>query len=199
MEEYLIHYGAPTLFGTKAASMFAIHNINPYDVDRNIKRYNQLLNPDIFIKLLRRTEKSSLILVYKTSELHRIISCTQCKNFLYSLGYECKDIDCVINTLINKFVCLYPSMPHEVGVLLDYPLEDVQGFINCQQSHTGRCRYWKSYSDSKQALQKEATYNEIKHKAINLYKNGLSLLQIIEKMKGGSIDESSSSLLVGNG
>ena len=59
-------------------------------------------------------------------------------------GYENSDIDSCMKHLkyrLLKCTCF----PHEIGVFLGYPLEDVKGFIDNKGKNCESCGVWKVY------------------------------------------------------
>lgn len=51
------------------------------------------------------------------------------------------------------------GFPHEIGVFLGYPLEDVRGFIAGGGEGCKLCGYWKVYGDVERARQSFARYD----------------------------------------
>ena len=54
---------------------------------------------------------------------------------------------------VTATICVQQKdFPHEMGVLLGYPLEDVKGFINNRGRIFLYTGYWKVYSDLQQKM-----------------------------------------------
>ena len=65
------------------------------------------------------------------------------------------------------------SFPHELGLLLGYPVEDVLGFIRNEGRNYLYCGYWKVYGDVDAARITFDRYNQAKEDAIRLISSGL--------------------------
>ena len=72
-----------------------------------------------------------------------------------------------------------PAFPHEVGVLLGYPLADVLAFI----AHDGRdelaCGVWKAYIDSESARACWQAMRECRSQALARFRTGATLSELI--------------------
>lgn len=75
---------------------------------------------------MRNDEILLLIYVYRSERLKRDLSNKTVQTFLKSKGYPCDNFMCCINRLIKK-LREESDLPHEIGLFLGYPLEDVKG------------------------------------------------------------------------
>ncbi len=146
-DKMIVLHCAPTLAGLKTGSMFSC----PYDSRRalaeEIRKRNQRLVPKgLRILPLRLSKKRALIYVFRPSDLERDLSNPAVTELLERFGYSDTRMAPCIGRLIRRFR-QEQEFPHEVGVFLGYPLEDVRGFIDnkaCGQKCAG-C--WKVYGD----------------------------------------------------
>ena len=67
------------------------------------------------------------------------------------------------------------EFPHELGVLLEYPVEDVKGFIANQGRNSLMTRYWKVYHNKPEAERIFRIYDEAKEQALWEIVQGASL------------------------
>ena len=76
--------------------------------------------------------------------------------------------------------CLEEEFPHEIGVFLGYPLDDVKGFIR----HKGRdytfCGCWKCYGDPQAARRRFERYHRCTAVLRRRYAEGTPITQLIE-------------------
>ncbi|MDO5718687.1 MAG: DUF3793 family protein [Tissierellia bacterium] len=187
MEYYLISCCAPTLAGKKIANLFTFKHAEGDRIHTKVNVWNERLNPfGVFIKILRTSQSSSLILVYRMEKVKTILQDENIMNFLHSKGYESNNLQDVlkrIRFLLNKS----SDFPHEIGLLLGYPLHDVIGFIK----NNGRCSklsgFWKVYGDHKEAGELFKEYNHCRNCFMNLYNQGMTALEIMEKYNGGYV------------
>ena len=91
------------------------------------------------------------------------------KGFMESMGYTDFSVPSMVAELSRRFQ-FGEGMPHEVGIFLDYPMEDVLGYI--QNAGRGyRCiGCWKVYGDVAEAERRFNAY----HKCRSVYSRRLS-------------------------
>ncbi|HJB39340.1 MAG TPA: DUF3793 family protein [Candidatus Ruthenibacterium avium] len=161
LELYLIQHCAPTLAGVKSANLFTCPIQDAKMLQKMIDSHNQLLNPKgVHITLLRVRKSAALIYVYRPAKLAQELHRAETMHFLSRYGYgAAMDTESMLAHLTSR---LQESecFPHEIGVFLSYPLEDVVGFIeNCG----GNCKCsgcWKVYSDEAQAKRRFEQYKK---------------------------------------
>ncbi|MDR1510121.1 MAG: DUF3793 family protein [Synergistaceae bacterium] len=105
------------------------------------------------------TERSVILFIYRTDLLALHLSGEDTVRFLENMGYDCAGdfpSGCV-KTLIERFRA---GMPHEIGVFLGYPLDDVKGFIENGGRDSKATGYWKVYGDESYAMRKFDEYRK---------------------------------------
>lgn len=153
-EEYLlsmIAYGAaPTIREEKPSSLMTFTKAG-----RNLYELWKLYGHQVCQRLalqytaLRDTQDSVRVLFYRESLLEQCLNKDDCRNFLHSIGYDSSiTLDECISKLKDRFeyIC-----PHEIGIFLGIPVEDVVGFINHKGENSLLCRYWKVYHNPDKA------------------------------------------------
>ena len=98
------------------------------------------------------TERSVLVLIYNKKMLMDVISSDRVRGFLADFGYPDSFTSVVphLRRLISRFA---DGVPHEVGVFLGYPLDDVIGFIENNGKNSLLTGYWKVYGNRVRALE----------------------------------------------
>ena len=86
----------------------------------------------------------------------------------------------------NKFKC-----PHELGVFLGFPIEDVKDFMNCSNKKCLGCGYWLVYNDIDKARSIFEKYDKIKSYTTRNILKGNSTYKIAYDIKNtfGSLKE----------
>lgn len=138
---------APTISKLKASTL-----VNLKSKNRNLKAIWDLYNNNLSRKLnieyyiLKENPDGYLILFYDNKLLKNKIFDEKCHNYLLENGYSnCHTLEDFLIKLkynFNNNIC-----PKEIGIFLDYPLEDVLDFSTCR-----KCKcigYWKCYNDEK--------------------------------------------------
>jgi hypothetical protein len=100
--------------------------------------------------VLRQGEKGPLVFVFDKEQLEKTIAIKNAMAVLSGLGYPAgAPVLAALTHLKNRFVC--GAFPHEVGLFLGYPAEDVLGFVEHKGRNYKLCGYWKVYGDVEQA------------------------------------------------
>ncbi|MCD8089485.1 MAG: DUF3793 family protein [Clostridiales bacterium] len=150
MEDLIIKNCSPVLGGLKTGSLFNC-SAEPNMLKAQINSLNQKLSQKgVFIYILKTTPKFSLIYVCRKTGLMKDMDNIEVKSFLRKIGYTSFHFDDLIETLMRRF-SQDAAFPHEIGLFLSYPIEDVIGFIKNKGNNFKLCGYWKVYSDEKYA------------------------------------------------
>ena len=150
-EEYLVAHTAPTLAGLKTGSLFPCAYSSWPVLLREIRAMNRLLRGKglCLIPLRHRTGRA-LLYLYRPARLSRDLAAEDAATLLEQEGYADLRQSRALAELIQRLE-RFEDFPHEIGLFLSYPPEDVRGFIE----HGGRnCKCvgcWKVYGDAKRA------------------------------------------------
>ena len=134
----------------------------------------------ICIPLYADAEKEVLFL-YRYEQLERHLKNREVREFLRSCGYESFEVASVLVRLRKRYQ-LYAGIskefPHELGVLLGYPVGDVQGFIDNRGENSLTSRYWKVYQNPKEAEKIFDLYDRVKEQALKEIMCGRTLSHV---------------------
>lgn len=134
----------------------------------------------ICIPLYVDAEKEVLFL-YRYEQLERHLKNREVREFLRSCGYESFEVASVLVRLRRRYQ-LYAGIskefPHELGVLLGYPVGDVQGFIDNRGENSLTSRYWKVYQNPKEAEKIFDLYDRVKEQALKEIMCGRTLSHV---------------------
>ena len=169
-EDSLIRYGAPTLAGIKTGNLFMAECPDRTETVRQIGGLNRILVPKgLRLIPLRFMKKKVLLYLYRPSFLQRDLSNSEASELLREAGYTDMRISKCLSELIRR-LNMQQAFPHEIGLFLSYPPEDVRGFIHDETAGCGRrkCKCtgcWKVYGDVGRARRLFDLYN----KCTNVY------------------------------
>ena len=134
----------------------------------------------ICIPLYADAEKEVLFL-YRYEQLERHLKNREVREFLRSCGYESFEVASVLVRLRRRYQ-LYAGIskefPHELGVLLGYPVGDVQGFIDNRGENSLTSRYWQVYQNPKEAEKIFDLYDRVKEQALKEIMCGRTLSHV---------------------
>lgn len=160
-EEMILRHCAPTLARLKTGSMFSCAFEDEEELKGQLRRINKILvKKGLRVLPLRWRDGRVLIYVYRPSHLRRDLENSKAQAILQQRGYGCCQSaeQCIVHLI--KRIGESESFPHEIGIFLGYPLEDVCGFIEnkaCKSKCTG-C--WKVYGDEENAQKLFAKYKK---------------------------------------
>lgn len=178
MERFLIEHCSPTLAGLKPANLFSYTVSSTYELDFYLKKANSELNKkDVFLDVLVKNDERAVILVYRKNRLQNELQNKKISDFLKLYGYECNSVTYCIERLKEHFAAR-DSFPHEIGVFLGYPLEDVVGYIENAGKNSKCSGCWKVYSDECSAVKLFERYNKCRRIYMELFAGGRSILQL---------------------
>lgn len=107
-----------------------------------------------YYRLLKNDEKKTYLL-FKRQELEKVI----------------KDEDYVNGNI---------EFPHEMGLLLGYPVEDVVGFVDNKGKNFLYSGYWKVYKNMKEKVKLFRKFEVAEETLIHMVSNGVSIIDIID-------------------
>ena len=123
----------------------------------------------------------AVVYVYREREVQQCLADPQVIAFLHTYGYESTDVDVCLNYLSQRVSLSAQgaeSYPHEMGIFLGYPLEDVRGFILHEGKDSCYTGYWKVYGDVEQAKQTVQVYDNAKECAVVEFMAGKQMKEI---------------------
>lgn len=179
-ERQLVYHCGLTLHGVKVASMFAIDKETVKKEGAEINLLRRLLRQGgIEITVLKSCEQKILFLVYHVKTLMDILSAEGTRQFLDRYGYHHQQALEEKVSLLKKHMQLSSSFPHEIGIFLGYPLEDVVGFIEHKGKQSKWSGYWKVYANVEQAKGLFQQFTAYRMQLCKRWEKGASIAQIL--------------------
>lgn len=159
-EDYLIRNCAPTLAGIKTGSLFTCPFENKAALLEEIRRINrQFAGKGLRLLPLRFSEKKALIYLYRPARLQQDLTNEVASQILQEQGYCMGNCQQCVQQLGRKLRC-QQDFPHEIGLFLGYPAEDVHGFIEKGPDCCKCTGCWKVYGDAESARKTFARYKK---------------------------------------
>ena len=153
---------APTIKGIKAASLINFRRRNCDNIrslwKANADEWLKPLGLEWILLDEHYGKDNALVLIYRRELLEKILFCDKVCCILKSQGYPLSNnVDDCLECLQKKFCC---GFPHEIGLFLGYPPDDVKGFIEDRNAKNLLCSgYWKVYGNVDEA---QRIFNEYK-------------------------------------
>lgn len=150
-EEMFVQCCAPTLAGIKTGSMFSCDYSSKNEMAEDLRSLNRILSRrGMCILPLRFHEGKALLYLFRPESLQKDIKCREAREILRKAGYTGLRYQQYIRRLIARLDS-GESFPHEIGLFLSYPPEDVKGFIENHARNYKLIGYWKVYGDEEKA------------------------------------------------
>ena len=196
LEHTIVRHCSPTLVGIKPACLFNVPGdfspspateLRVARLDALVARANrQLAGTSVHVRVLARRGCGALVLVYRPQLLARGLSAPRAAATLGAWGYETCGagwLEAALARLGRRLESCQrhdpdEGFPHEVGLFLGYPYDDVMAFIE----HEGRdylcCGCWKVYSNRESAEACFARYKRCTRDCEAMLGRGASLAEL---------------------
>ena len=139
---------APVLAGIKVSNLLILSRVSPLTVMRMMD------GTGLSFDYLYCGCSRKVWLVYWLEELEAVLQKPEVRIFLREFGYQefsCSSVLMHLKKRYQAYLRNEEGYPHELGVLLDYPLADVKGFMENKGQNYLYSGYWKVYSNAEQA------------------------------------------------
>lgn len=182
MRSRIVRHCSPTLAGLKCGSMFKMCGLDPDDIENVLsEELSRHHDRGLMYEVLNRDGCGTLIYIYRPRLLSDRLSESGVWDLLSDLGYTDRSVDGLIRRLKGRFD--EPGMPPEVGIFLDYPLEDVLGYM---QNGGRDCRVigcWKVYGDVDAAERRFRSYRHCRDVFMRRLSEGSDLGRLVVRCR----------------
>ncbi|PWJ50995.1 DUF3793 family protein [Faecalicatena contorta] len=139
------------------------------------------LGTPVMYRKLSEAGDRCFVLLYREEGLLEYLKTIGVRSFIQGYGYESMGLDEMLDRLslrISSFELRRMGFPHEIGVFLGYPVEDVRGFIKKEGKEYLLLGYWKVYDNPMAAKMIFRKYDQAKVCAVNEFLTGKSIREI---------------------
>lgn len=175
--ELLVKTCAPTLAGIKTANLFSFKCRRPEAIEdaRNLNR--MFCGKGLRAIPVKSAGGTVLLYVYRPDALERDLEDPQARGILKKYGYPDKGVEYKLTYMLKR-LRTEKEFPHEIGLFLGYPPEDVRGFIEKKGLGCKCSGYWKVYGDREKAQKCFRRYDKCRRVYAECYKKGASLSKL---------------------
>ena len=159
LKKAIIEHCAPTLAGLKTANMFTF-DTKFKNVNKELCFLNKMFNKKgVRIVPIRSGTNKTLFYVYRPERLNSDLCNPTAKSILCSKGYCYTNAEnCIVQ--LAKRLKAETDFPHEIGLFLGYPPEDVKCFIDNPKEGVKCVGCWKAYTNPDKAEEIFAKYKK---------------------------------------
>lgn len=173
---------APVLKGIKASNMVNVAKGSHKAVKE------ALAGTEITAVTLAAGDRKEVLFLYRYPMLQALLEDQEVQGFLKERGYEQFDMASVLMGLKRRYtayLCREGDFPHELGVLLEYPVADVKDFIRCGGENCLFTGYWKVYHNPARARAVFSRYDRAREAAMRQIVEGCHLREVAVRKENG--------------
>ena len=176
MDAVLVRQGSPTLQGLKTGSLFVCKTTSQKDMTALFRRWNRLLRgKGLRVIPLKCGNTGVLCYLYRPAQLNSDLSRPAVFRLLRETGYE---RPATALTRLRRRLTENPDFPHEIGLFLGYPPEDVRGFIIHRAERFRYAGCWKVYGDPEAAKRRFLQFKECTIRCCRNFAGGKGIEQL---------------------
>lgn len=167
---------APVLTGIKMSNLLHVR------ADQKEEVFRLFENSPVCCRVLYEWENRVSVLLYRKTRLENHISGGKVRELLSTFGYETAELEDIIKRLSARYQRHMEGgrrFPHEIGLLLGYPPEDVIGFIENEGRNFAYSGYWKVYGNTAEAKKIFEGYDRAREAVIRMAGNGKGIRDIM--------------------
>lgn len=176
VERQLAFQCAPVITGVKMSNLLMIQN-------HNINRVETLLgDSDIQLFRLYTADNKTSFLLYRRDRFQQYLQQEEVKRLLVKMGYQSLEESELLTEFQKRYAACrrgHMDFPHEMGMFLGYPIEDVLGFIEHKGKNYLYSGYWKVYSNIQEKRRLFKEFEQAKETLIRLLFSGTSMEDVI--------------------
>ena len=171
---------APVVAGLKTSNLLIVPREDE-DLVRAVLRHSGLLN-----YRLAYDRHRVIFLVFDRDILSAYLAREDVTAFLNRAGYRSDSFGYILRTFQERYAAYIAgagSFPHEIGVLLGYPLCDVTGFIDNGGAGFLYSGYWKVYANVDETRQLFDEFDAAKDEILISINAGSSIRELIDNYR----------------
>jgi hypothetical protein len=168
---------APLITGLKISNLLNIRREDFASMQEIVKR------SQFSWYLLIETEEKMIALLFHRDSLECYLRKPKVREMFQQAGYANLSLDGILKEFRVRYAGYMESkneFPHEMGLLLGYPTEDVEGFITHRGDDCLCVGYWKVYANKERKLKIFERFENAKERLIQLLSCGISMGEIID-------------------
>jgi len=161
LEQRLAALCAPVLCREKAANLVGLEHLKEEDLHKCLE------GTGISSRILCRCEHRCQVFLYDEERLEAYYKRPEHQAFLAAYGYEEEELKSALDRLASRYEEYRwhgQEFPHEIGLFLEYPLADIEGYLQGKEGKELFRGYWKVYANEEQARATFSRYDAAKER-----------------------------------
>ena len=149
LDRLLAAYCSPALAGIKPANLVSCDRTIYPDLPEQLETYREAFAPrGMRFEIVCACYARYLLLVYNEAQLERYMQDERVQHVLRRFGYPVGSPLPELLAVLRKRIACTDGFPHEIGLFLGYPIDDVVAFIANKGRNCLCCGCWKCYTDA---------------------------------------------------
>lgn len=180
-QKFLVETCSSTLAGIKTGNLVACPMRDEKELEKSVRELNKSLSKKglVLIPLRKKGERALLYLV-RLDRLKEDLNHHIAQKLLEEKQYPKENPILCIRELIRR-LNEDEDFPHEVGLFIGYPAEDVEGFVK-QGTTCAKCiGHWVVYGDEEEAKKRFAQYKKCRQVYMEQYDKTKNFERLIVK------------------
>ena len=179
LDHLLAFHCGPTLAGIKPANLLSLDQAAYPDLNYQIQKYNYfLVQCGLQFEIMCRCKDHWLLLVFRREMLEKSLQGNNVRIILQQTGYPLQEGVNGWITHLKKRLSSCGGFPHEIGLFLGYPIEDVLGFQEKQGKDYLLCGHWKVYANPEKAKRLFERYDRCRKAIYRRVEQGDSIIRV---------------------
>ncbi len=185
---------APVLLGIKPSNLLIIDPCHLREACRLLR--DTRVSIRTLYGSLRPQDKAGrgkvVLFVCRRELMDQVLQDEDRAEFLRRFGYEDLRLPGILCRLQKQYAAYMEKrlpFPHELGILLGYPLADVEGFIQNRGENFLYSGYWKVYANAEEAKRTFRLYEFVRRGLTELTGQGMEVSEAIRRWEGTGWEE----------
>lgn len=179
LDQQFATHCAPALAGVAPANLITLRRGDYPQLEEELGNYGRAFaRRGVCFYTLCSCARHELILVYRPQLIRQTLQREGVEQILAPCGYDLsRPVEEILDHLSQR-VGQGGTFPHEIGIFLGYPVEDVVGFMEHKGQNFKLCGPWKVYGDVEAAKQCFTRMQRVSQKIRERMDAGKTLFQV---------------------
>lgn len=178
METQIAFHCAPLLAGLKLSNLLMLQN-------RELGRVTGILKrAGISYFIVAVANGKVAVLLFDRHRLESYLQEEKVWKIFQDMGYQTHAMGKILYAFrlrYEKYLLWNQEFPHEMGLLLGYPVEDVKGYILNEGENCLYTGYWKVYGNLTETMALFRQFEKAREVLMGFLANGISIAEVVQR------------------
>lgn len=193
----LVRQAGLVIMGAKPAAIFGFHarawrRFRDSHQRRRLMRQllsvyaSRLAQDGVRLVWLAERPEGPMLLAWRPDRVASLLGDARSREFLVRAGLPSDGAETLVSALVGRLRAYYAGrrdFPHELGLVLGYPVEDVEGFMADGGRNAVACGRWKVYGDPAVARRRFEELGRAERRCRQLYAEGVPVRELLRMGK----------------